>query len=160
MRNFDARFATIIVALFVGGIVITFQAPTVRTQSPLPAYKTKPETRTVDPNDDTAKRFSAFAGAASRNQDLQTELTWTFGGKQQRGWYLYDLLIRRTINTEAEPESVQFAAALATWQKRMGITSNGVLDENTLMAMIGYWQGNRLKDRSPAQQEQLVLSPS
>src|SRR5262245_54193277 len=33
---------------------------------------------------------SIFAAAAERNALLKNELTWTFGGKQQRGWYLYD----------------------------------------------------------------------
>src|SRR5262245_54192099 len=48
---------------------------------------------------------SAFAGAAAKNSQLENELVWTFGGKQQRGWYLYKLLIRRTleVRTDATP---------------------------------------------------------
>jgi uncharacterized protein YcbK (DUF882 family) len=83
-----------------------------------------------------------------------------FGGKQQRGWYLYDQLIGKTLNTEYHAVTDDFAAALAAWQKRMGLSSNGVLDENSLMRMISVWQSNRLKTRTVADPSQLMVGPA
>jgi len=99
---------------------------------------------------------SAFAAAAEQNPIFKTEMTWTFGGKVQHGWYLYDQLIRRTLNTQKQSESPDFAAALAAWQKKMGLSPDGVLDEDTFMALVSQWQNTRLKDRTPAQPDQLV----
>src|SRR5688572_30174117 len=61
---------------------------------------------------------SAFVAAATQNTQLRNDLGWNFGGKQQRGWYLYDLLISKTLNTKDEPGTSDFAAAIASWQKR------------------------------------------
>lgn len=97
--------------------------------------------------------------AASTNAQLRTDLNWMLGGKPQRGWYLYTLLIKRLINTKYDPASTQFAAAVASWQGKSGLKSSGILDEETLYAMIAAWQDARLKDRSPAQPEQLLTAP-
>lgn len=103
----------------------------------------------------------SFTAAASRNAALKNDLTWTFGGKPQRGWYLYDLLLGKTLNTRAESVSENFAGAVAAWQERVGLRADGVLDEQSLMRMVSHWQGNRLKDRTPADPDQLVTaSPS
>ena len=102
---------------------------------------------------------TAFTNAATQNATLRNELTWTFGGKQQRGWYLYDLLIAKTLDTTHDTDTSDFAAALATWQKRSGLGANGVLDENSLMRMISQWQANRLKTRDVADPSQLITAP-
>jgi D-alanyl-D-alanine carboxypeptidase len=99
------------------------------------------------------------ADAAKRNGLLSTELTWTFGGKPQRGWYLYTPLIKRLINTKGDAASEKFALALSRWQAKSGLKSSGVLDEETLYAMITAWQDARLKDRSLAQPDQLLTAP-
>ena len=96
---------------------------------------------------------------ARTNARLRTELTWTFGGKPQRGWYLYTLLIKRLTDTRHDPDSVQFAAAIARWQEKSGLKPSGILDEETLYAMIAAWQDARLKDRSPAPSERLLTAP-
>ena len=103
---------------------------------------------------------TAFAAAATQNATLRNELTWTFGGKQQRGWYLYDLLIGKTLNSQHDPVSSDFAASLSKWQKKSGLSSTGILDEQSLMSMISQWQRNRLKSRTPATPDQLVLAPA
>src|SRR5207245_3165675 len=77
----------------------------------------------------------------------------------QRGWYLYTPLINSLLHTEKDDASVGFAAALARWQATAVLTPSGVLDEGTLYAMISYWQGRRLKDRSVAQADQLITAP-
>jgi len=70
--------------------------------------------------------------AAKRNALLSTQLTWTFGSKQQRGWYIYTPLIKRLINTKNESDSPQFGLALGRWQAKTGLSPNGILDEETL----------------------------
>jgi len=101
----------------------------------------------------------ALAFAASRNAILRNELTWIFGGKQQHGWYLYTPLVSRLLNTRDAPNSPQFAAALARWQEKSGLKPTGILEEESLYAMIAEWQSKRLKDRTPAQPDQLMTAP-
>lgn len=102
---------------------------------------------------------SELAAAATRNAQLSKELTWTFGGRQQRGWYLYTLLIKRLINTKDDSASAQFALAVSRWQAKAGLAANGVLEEDTLYAMIKTWQDARLKVRTPALPDQLLTAP-
>ena len=109
--------------------------------------------------DRTSPGNAAFNVAAASNATLRNDLTWTFGGKQQRGWYLYDLLINKTLDTDHDTITDNFAATLAGWQKRRGLGADGVLDEKSLMALVSQWQSNRLKVRTPATPEQLVTAP-
>ena len=97
--------------------------------------------------------------ASSRNALFRQDLEWTFGNKQQRGWYLYELLIRRTLNNSQEVQSLGFAKAVSMWQKKMALPSTGILDADSLYGMISLWQGARLKDRTPATPEQLLTAP-
>jgi hypothetical protein len=101
-----------------------------------------------------------FGAAASRNTALRYELSWAFGGKQQRGWYLYAPLISRTIETEKDSATGDFASALSRWQRTAGLDPNGVLDDATLYRMVSAWQSVRLKDKTPAQADQLLLAPT
>jgi len=107
-----------------------------------------------------ASSNSLFDAAATRNNALRYELTWAFGGKQQRGWSLYNLLIQKTVDSPAEPGSNDFATAIATWQTKIGLTPTGILDEDSFKAMFFAWQGDRLKDKTPALPEQLLIAPS
>ena len=125
------------------GVIITALAIAVSAQSPRP----------------TKKSTADFATAATANSTLRNDLTWTFGGKQQRGWYLYDLLIGKTLDTNDDPGTSDFAASIAAWQKRRGLAADGILDEDALMSMVSQWQGNRLKNRTPATPEQLLTAP-
>ncbi len=97
--------------------------------------------------------------AATRNAQLSRELSWVFGSKQQRGWYLYAPLIKRLIKTKHDPATEKFARDLSRWQAKSGLKASGVLDDETLYAMIKTWQDARLKDRSLAQPEQLLTAP-
>ena len=108
---------------------------------------------------DKLSAHSYLKEAATRNAQLSSELSWTFGSKPQRGWYLYTPLIRRLINTKHDAASEKFASALSRWQVKSGLKSTGVLDEETLYAMIAAWQDARLKDRSLAQPDQLLTAP-
>ena len=100
------------------------------------------------------------ASAARENARLRDELEWQFGGKPQRGWYLYVPLIHKLIKTTRDPTSVDFAEALARWQKSSGLAANGVLDAKTLYSMISKWQAARLKDRSSPPPDQLLTGPA
>ena len=100
------------------------------------------------------------SAAAVRNAYLRIELKWLFGGKQQRGWYLYTPLISRLLDTKRDPSSDGFAEALRRWQKKSGLTQSGVLDDETLYRIIGEWQDRRLKDRTVAEPRQLLTAPS
>ncbi len=98
--------------------------------------------------------------AAPRNASLRRELGWTFGGKQQRGWHLYEPLISGLLQTEHDAASEAFAAALTSWQKRSGLRPSGVLDEESLNAMVSEWQGKRLKAQGYPVPEDLVTAPA
>ena len=135
------------------GIIVTALAVAVSAQSPRPTKKTS----AVSPSSSSSS--SSFATAATTNVTLRNDLAWTFGGKQQRGWYLYDLLIGKTLNSRYEPTTSDFAASIASWQKKRGIRADGILDQDALMAMVSQWQGNRLKNRAFATPDQLLTAP-
>jgi len=135
------------------GVIVTALAVAVSAQSPRPTKKS-PVTRTS-----SITSTAAFGTAVTTNTTYRNDLTWTFGGKQQRGWYLYDLLIGKTLNTDDDPGTSDFAASIATWQKRRGLAADGILNEDALMSMVSQWQGNRLKNRAPATPDQLLTAP-
>src|SRR5215510_1971078 len=103
----------------------------------------------------------AFAAAAEQNARLKSDLNWAFGAKQQRGWYLYVPLIQSLLDTDSAPETNAFAQALANWQRSAGLTSTGVLSQETWMKMVSMFQSRRIKDRSvPATQALTLVSAS
>ena len=116
-------------------------------------------TSTTDTPGIASRAPSVFVAAAEQNTVLRNELSWTFGGKQQRGWYLYDLLIRDTLNTQSDPTSPDFAEAVAAWQKRSGLVSSGALNEESLLVMVSQWQNGRLKNRDVASPDKLLTAP-
>ena len=163
MKTRKVHVVLIVATLVVVGMVVSAASLTSRGQAPRSkTERTVKMTDRVRPTEKPAERNTspAFNAAASQNVALRNELAWTFGGKQQTGWRLYDLLIGKTVNADHDPLSNDFAASLSKWQKKSGLGSSGVLDENTLMAMISQWQRNRLKIRTPATQDQLILAPS
>ena len=136
------------------------QTQTQKTESPV-----KPTVLIRDPNTSNVTTVpsttsTAFAEAATRNSVFRNQLTWTFGGKQQRGWYLYDLLLQETVRNSSNTGTSDFASALSTWQEMRRLSPEGILDEDAFMAMVYYWQSNRLKDRTPASTDQLVNAPA
>ena len=141
MKNVRVHIALIVTAFAILAAVTFFPARSSPAQAP------------------RSSTSSTFVASAARNATLKNELTWTFGGKQQRGWYLYDLLIGKTLNSKHDSTSSDFAAALAVWQKKMRLSADGVLDENSLMRMVSQWQSNRLKNRTYATPDQLLTAP-
>lgn len=125
-----------------------------------PTTTKSPVNRAVKLVSPASQAGSVFNIAATQNSTLRTELSWTFGGKPQRGWYLYDQLIGETIESRDDTLSVNFAANLAGWQKKRGLRANGILDQVALMAFVSHWQSNRLKDRTEARTDQLLVAPN
>ena len=101
-----------------------------------------------------------FAAAAVRNLELQDNLSWTFGGKSQRGWRLYAPLVGGLIGAEGDPATGDFAAQLSRWQQQRGVAADGILDQGTWSQMVADWQANRIKDRTYPTPEQLVTIPT
>lgn len=161
MKYLRIHFAilTVAIAAFIG---VTFLNSRVsRGQSPNPEKnsRVKPTVLITESRTASTSTSAVFAEATARNTTLQNELTWIFGGKQQRGWHLYNLLIQQTIDTQAQPESDAFALSLAAWQTKNSLIPSGILDEDTFKAMFFGWQSDRLKDKSPAQPDQLLTAP-
>lgn len=151
------NFVIIALLVLVGGIV-AFAGHGSRQSKSKAAAPVRPAPA-VRITENSAPKSSVFASAATANAGFRNELTWTFGGKQQRGWYLYDLLINETLNRHHDSVTTDFAKSLAAWQKKRGLSADGVLDEDALMAMISQWQSNRLKNKTYATPDQLLTAP-
>lgn len=136
MQHRRIHIAVIVVLLVLtGGVTGSRSGPTESTCQT--RQEASPEVETAPLSTPQSNRF---ADAAARNATFRNDLTWTFGGKQQRGWYLYDSLLTKTLNTSSDATTADFAAAVAAWQKRRGLTADGVLDEKPLMAIVSQWQ--------------------
>jgi D-alanyl-D-alanine carboxypeptidase len=161
MKNRKVHLLLSVAVLIVGATVVFFAALTGRGQAARSASGAPKRTvATPNPTNNSGSVSAVFTEAAMQNVVLRNEVTWTFGGKQQRGWYLYDLLIGKTLNTQHDTVTNDFAAVLARWQKKKGLRANGFLDEDSLMALVSQWQGNRLKSRTPATSDSLILAPA
>jgi D-alanyl-D-alanine carboxypeptidase len=106
----------------------------------------------------SGSEFSAFAPAATRNAELQSNLGWTFGGKTQRGWALYTPLIANLIGCESDGAS-ELAMRVSVWQQVNGVESTGVLDGDTWSRMVTTFQSQRMKQQLSASEDQLITIP-
>ena len=153
--------------LIVAGVAILAernsrgQSPAQKNEAPSPRPETLVKPTVMATDRPAAKEIvaSPLAEAATQNLTLKNDLLWTFGSKQQHGWYLYEMLIGQTLNLPAAGSGNDLAGAILAWQKQKGLAANGVLDENSWMALVAQWQTNRLKDKTPATPEQLLMAP-
>jgi hypothetical protein len=105
-----------------------------------------------------ATAYAAFSGAAERNTSLSREITWTFGGKTQRGWALHGALVAHMVGTDAEPATPEFAAAVADWQKKNRISpADGVVTRDVWLRMMKALQSARAFDATQPPESELVL---
>ncbi len=157
-----------LVALFVAASVYVAALPG-QSQSATKTEPTQLAEQEIAPrtrlNAATTSRAEAPAGksfalAATQNTALKNSLGWTFGGKQQRGWYLYTPLIAETLKTDADTGTPEFAQALSRWQTSIGLAPTGVLDNDTWFKMFSAWQARRLKERAYPSPDQLVTAPA
>src|SRR5262249_39416238 len=125
-----------------------------------PALKAITPTRTDSSESAAPAPTSIFDSAVLQNATLRTDLNWIFGGKPQKGWYLYTSLIDQLLKTDQDSVSPGFAASLSNWQKGAGLTPNGVLDDQSLYSMISKWQNERLQDRTVASPDLLLTAPA
>ena len=165
MKNRKVHLLVIVAAFAAALAIVTFAAGGSRGQSRTSTSTIKSSssvkpTVATRPSESGKVSGSSTSAAAMRNQVLRNELTWTFGGKQQRGWYLYDTLLAETLDSNDAPVSADFADAVMKWQKRRGFNATGTFDEKSWMGMVSYWQGNRLKNRTAASPDQLVTAPA
>lgn len=101
-----------------------------------------------------------FRQTALINEHLQFELEWDFGKKPQKGWFLYVPLIKKTLETSAEPDSAEFAREIRKWQKRhKKLNASGILDSPTLFSLIDFWQSKRIKPIRLAADRELFTAP-
>jgi uncharacterized protein YcbK (DUF882 family) len=147
-------------AVVVAGMAFAARSTRGQMQTPKSKSTVKPVVRITDRATSAGANAASSVAVAEKNNVLKNELIWTYGGKQQRGWYLYDMLIGKTLNAPRNQDPYAFAAAVAGWQKRKGLAPSGVLDEESLMAMVSQWQSDRLKNRAYAEPDQLVTAPS
>jgi LAS superfamily LD-carboxypeptidase LdcB len=174
MKNPSFRIVQLIAVIAVVTTVASLATRSISGQSPATRNEQQQKTEsatqksetlvkpTVMTTDRAPVKFaanSAFADAAAQNTLLRNDLLWTFGSKQQHGWYLYDLLIGRTLNLKPDASTADLAAAIAAWQKQKGLVPTGVLDEDSWMTFVSAWQSNRLKDKTPATHDQLLIAP-
>jgi zinc D-Ala-D-Ala carboxypeptidase len=152
---FRPRLKFGLLLLATGLVILT----ALKTVTSLGQTKQSPGNSVVKPTADIRPVSGAFSAAALQNAILRNDLKWVFGGKEQRGWSLYTALIQNLINTSEEPDSSGFAEALVRWQRQKKLSPSGVLDEETWMAMVFEWQGRRLKNKLPAQPDQLMTAP-
>ena len=111
------------------------------------------------PATEAVSKLPAFDAAALENVKMQSDLTWVFGGKSQRGWRLYTPLISQMIEADTDAQTSNFALAVSRWQKEKGLDSHGVLDSSTWFQMISAWQSDRIKDRTYPTEAQLLTIP-
>lgn len=104
--------------------------------------------------------LAAFDLAAARNVQVETGLSWVFGGKQQRGWSIYTPLIANLIGAEPVPASNEFARQVSLWEGAQRIAPGGVLDGDTWSHMISTFQSQRLKDWTQPSPSELVTIPT
>ena len=167
------RFRIVHVFAVIGVVAIIASLATLSGRGQSPDAKTEQQNPKIEslvkPTMLTSERPAAnpsavtiapFADAAAQNSSLRDGLIWEFGRKSQRGWHLYDLLIGETLNISHNASSVNFAATIAGWQKQKGLSASGVLDEDSWMALVMQWQANRLKDKTPATPDQLLIAPT
>lgn len=138
-------------------IVQTIETPATTTASPATDTSEASPSSAAAPVVAVATNFGA---AVARNADVMNNLEWSFGGKNQRGWYLYAPLIEREIGTDKNPDDEAFSVALAAWQANAKLNPDGILDTNTWSQMFAAWQAHRLKDHTPAAPDQLMTAPT
>lgn len=108
----------------------------------------------------TTPKSPVGKAASLENATLKETLNWTFGGKTQRGWRLYDPLIRQFVNCEAATDSEDFAVAISEWQQAAGLLVSGILDQETWLKMVGQWQAVRSKDHTIPATDKLLIVPA
>ena len=155
------RIRTILIAVSLAafGLLPDVDGQANRTGSARVSESQEPAVVNVSSAAKSSRITRPFEQAALRNAVLQSELSWFFGGKSQRGWYLYTPLISSMIGAEDQPASARFALKLSGWQAANGLQQSGVLDEKTWSQMVTAMQANRLHSLIAPADDKLVIAP-
>ena len=155
------RLGTILIAVSLAafGVLSDVDGQANHTGSAIVSESQEPAVANVSSVAKSSRITRPFEQAALRNAVLQSELSWLFGGKSQRGWYLYTPLISSMIGTEDQPASSRFALKLSGWQAANGLQQSGVLDEKTWSQMVTAMQANRLHSLIAPADDKLVIAP-
>ncbi len=70
-------------------------------------------------------------------------LEWSPFGTSEWGWMTYVPLLQRELGTRCDPTTPDFAAALAGFQARYGLTPTGLFDQATFDVLKGVLQERR-----------------
>lgn len=99
--------------------------------------------RAQAPDDPCWVDLENFSDAAVANGQSVLFLEWTPFAGPETGWETYVPLIRQELASECSAGSPGFAAALAAFQARHGLTPTGVFDAATFQVFRGVWQERR-----------------
>jgi len=146
-----ALFVGIVFSIVLGHSVIQAQSIIAKTGDSRPMR--------VVPTKESVGASARFSSAASQNAQLENTLSWTFSGKTQTGWQIYEPLIVKTIGTNSSPGTADFAYALSKWQSARNLTGTGILDESTLEALRSFWQSQRLGRSEFPGPDKLITAP-
>ena len=105
-----------------------------------------------------SNREMSYRKAAQKNAVLMNNLSWKWG-RPQKGWNLYIPLISKTLETQADAGSMEFASAVADWQRKSGIRVDGVINQKTLFSFIEHWQSKRIRPIYEAREDDLLTAP-
>lgn len=147
-----ALFVGIVFSLVLGHSLVHAQSIVARTGDSRPM-------RVVPTKDTAAAGAARFTGAAAENAQLENSLNWTFSGKTQTGWQIYEPLISQTIGANSSAATADFAYALSRWQSAHSLAGTGILDESTLEALRAYWQSQRLGRSDFPGPDKLISAP-
>ena len=100
-----------------------------------------------------------YTTAATENSRSVSALNWTFGGKVQTGWQIYEPLVADTIAATGNAGTPEFASALSKWQSTHSLTPTGIVDETTLGTFMSYWQSLRLGRSDFPGPDKLISAP-
>jgi hypothetical protein len=81
--------------------------------------------------------------ASLRNAETLTDAPLAPFGRPEQGWQVYAPQVAATIGTRCAPHTPRFAASLARWQARHGLSPSGAVTEGTLAALKARWQKAR-----------------
>jgi D-alanyl-D-alanine carboxypeptidase len=158
MFRYYSSLAVLILMCSVGFVAVAGRQQPVTKQSTvvIPANGSSAKANEVARIDHDA---ALWERSIAENTRLQNEMDWIFGGKHQTGWSLYSLLIAQNIGAgDAKPQTPEFAAAVAQWQRQHQVSGNsGVIDVSTWGELMQEFQSRRIKDRQPS--EHLVTIP-
>ena len=157
----NGKLGTILIAasLTAFGLLSNVEGQVNRTGSARISVSQEPAVVSLSSAAKSSRTTRPFEHAALRNAVLQSDLSWLFGSKSQRGWYLYTPLISSMIGAEDQPASARFALKLAGWQAANGLQQSGVLDEKTWSQMVTVMQAGRLHSLVAPADDKLVTAP-